>query len=70
MDELLECHEWYTKSQLDIPMVSISDQPVRVRAVFYLPVGHDPLVYTTGEFEKIDQASPGLKWEILRGSDL
>ena len=62
-------------SDVDLCLViSHTDLPSRDRASHYLPVGFpvgvDLLVYTQEEFERLDQVSPGLKREILKGIEL
>jgi len=62
-------------SDVDLCLIlSHTDLPPRDRASHYLPVGFpvglDLLVYTTQEFDRLGRESPGMKREILRGTDL
>jgi len=62
-------------SDVDLCLIlSHSDLPPRDRISKYLPegfpVGLDLLVYTQQEFDQLEEFSPGLKREILKGIDL
>ncbi|OGO32638.1 MAG: DNA polymerase III subunit beta [Chloroflexi bacterium RBG_16_54_18] len=62
-------------SDVDLCLIlNHTDLPPRDRISKYLPVGFpvglDLLVYTQQEFELLDEISPGLKREILKGKDL
>lgn len=62
-------------SDVDLCLIlSHSDLPSRDRISKYLPagfpVGLDLLVYTQQEFDRLEEFSPGLKHEILKGINL